>query len=160
MTRDASHRSGHREAVRRYVSRSIRFRVRLYVVVFAIALVGAGVDTIRIGGVAIWLALVGLLVGVAVGVLASRMMRLHWDSFARKVVGKIDVIGAIVLVGYLLLAVFRSRIVDIWVHGPTGAATSLAVLAGLMAGQVLGIRYGLIRLYRAGLRKHPVMPGQ
>lgn len=151
MTWDASHRSARREAVRRYVSRSIRFRVRLYVVVFAIALVGAGVGTIRIGGVAIWFALAGLLVGVTVGVLASRITRLRWDSFARRVVGKIDAVGAIVLVSYLLLAVYRSRIVDIWVHGPTGAATSLAVLAGMMAGQVLGIQYGLSRLYRAAM---------
>ncbi|MFB9729220.1 hypothetical protein [Haloechinothrix salitolerans] len=147
MTRDASRRSA-----RRYISRSIRLRVRLYLVVFGLALVTAGLEAVRIGGAALGFVLGGVLAGSGLGVLASRMTRLRWDVFAREVVGKVDAIGAVVLVFYVAFAVFRSQIVDIWVHGPTGSATSLAVLAGLMAGQVLGIRYGLIRLYRATVR--------
>ncbi|OZM71654.1 hypothetical protein CFN78_19245 [Amycolatopsis antarctica] len=142
-------RPGRRATARLYIDRPIRVKARIFLLVFAVALVIAIVDAVRLGGPAWLFVLAGLVAGGAVGMFASRMTHLRWDGFARKVVGRIDAIGAVVLVLYLLFSVFRSRIVDLWVHGPVGGATSVAVLAGVMAGQVLGIRYGLKRMYQA-----------
>ncbi|PRX43393.1 hypothetical protein B0I33_11511 [Prauserella shujinwangii] len=78
----------------------------------------------------------------------DRKIRIRLRIFLRTVAGRVDAVGAVILVAYLVFAVFRTRIVGLRVHGPAGGATSVAVLAGVMAGQVLGIRYGLRRLYR------------
>jgi hypothetical protein len=115
-------------------------------VIFLVALVAALVETIRVGGLGWLVVLAGLVVGGLLGLLATRMNRLEWDGFAQKVVGKIDALGLVILVLYVVFSVFRSRLVHLWVHGPISGATSLAVLAGLMLGQVYGIRFGLRRL--------------
>jgi hypothetical protein len=138
-----------RAAARPFIAVSIRVKARIFVLVFLVALTLAVVDAVRLGGYTWLFVVTGLPVGAVVGVVASRMTHLRWDGFARKVVGKIDALGAVILVLYLVFSVFRSRIVDIWVQGPVGGATSIAVLAGVMAGQVIGIRYGLGRLYQA-----------
>ncbi|GGS31083.1 MULTISPECIES: hypothetical protein [Actinokineospora] len=137
-----------REAVRRHVDRAIILRCRVYLAIFLVASAVAVVEAVLAGGWTLVFAAAGLLAGIAVGHVVSRMFRLEWHEFERKAVGKIDVVGAVILVAYLLVAVNRARLVDLWVPAASAGATSMAVLAGIMLGQVLGIRRGLIALYR------------
>lgn len=136
-----------RDRVRRRVDRPIRIRVTLYAVIFLVLAVIVVVDAVRIGGRSALPVVIFLVVGLVVGAIASRMFRLSWDADSGRVVGRIDTVGVVVLVLYLAFSIFRGRLVGLWFEAPVVGVASLAVLAGVMAGQVLTTRRGVIRVF-------------
>lgn len=122
--------------------------MRIYAVIFLVLLVVVAVELFLAAPQAVLPALAALAGGIAVGLVASRMFRLEWDRAARTVVGKLDVLGIIILAAYIVFSIFRSRIVALWVPADIVKLCSLAVVDGLMLGQVIGTVGGLKGLYR------------
>ncbi|MFE4541695.1 hypothetical protein [Arthrobacter sp. NPDC056727] len=141
-------RDERRDVLRRHVDRKIRMRMRIYAVIFVVLLVVVAIELFLAAPPAVLPALAALAGGIAVGLVASRMFRLEWDRAARTVVGKLDVLGIIILVAYIVFSIFRSRIVALWVPADIVKLCSLAVVDGLMLGQVVGTVGGLKGLYR------------
>jgi cytochrome c oxidase subunit IV len=137
-----------RAQVRRHIDRSIRLRVTIYSVIFLVMTVIVVVDVLRIGGGAVLPVLLCLAGGLVVGLVVSRMFRIGWDAVSERVVGRIDVVGVVILVLYIAFSIFRGRLVGLWVDAPVVGVASLTVLAGVMAGQSLGTRQGVIRVFR------------
>lgn len=149
-------RAERRELVRRHIDRSIVLKVRIYSVIALVALLIMIVEIFMSSAAAWWGCLIGLAGGVGIGMLASRMQKLSWNAFESKVVAAFDAVGVVVLIGYIVFAVFRTRIVAAWFPADIVAPVGMAVLAGLMIGQILGIGNGLRRLARtAGGRSDP-----
>ncbi|MFE5837205.1 hypothetical protein [Arthrobacter sp. NPDC056493] len=141
-------RGARREVARRHVDRKIRTRMRIFAVIFVVLLVVVIVELFLATPQAVPPAVAALVGGIAVGLVASRMFRLEWDRAARTVVGKLDILGGIILVAYILFSIFRSRIVALWVPADIVKLCSLAVMDGLMLGQVIGTVGGLKELYK------------
>lgn len=131
-----------------WVHRSIRLRVRIYTAIFLVMAVLVTVDSIRIGTGALLPVLACVLGGVVVGGFASRMFSLGWDHVSEKVVGKLDVVGVVILVCYVLVSIFRSRFLGLWLDGPVLSVAGLAALAGIMAGQVMGTSRGVVKVFK------------
>ncbi len=81
-----------------------------------------------------------LLLGIGLGVMITRIHKIFWDHNEEKVIHHLDLYGIIIFVLYALFEFFRTSIVSYFIQGPSVALTSLALLAGLMIGRVLGIR--------------------
>jgi hypothetical protein len=141
-----------RDRARRRVDRPIRIRVTLYAVIFLGLAVVVVVDAVRIGGGSVLPVAVCLVAGLAVGAVASRMFRLSWDAVSGRVVGRLDAVGVVVLVLYVAFSIFRGRLVGLWFDAPVVGVAGLAVLAGVMAGQVLATRRGVIRVFEMIVR--------
>ena len=141
-------RGERRDMARRHVDKKIRMRMRIFAVIFVVLLVVVIVELFLAAPEAVPPALAGLVGGIAVGLVASRMYRLEWDRAARTVVGKLDILGGIILVAYIVFSIFRSRIVALWVPADIVKLCSLAVMDGLMLGQVIGTAGGLKELYK------------
>lgn len=92
--------------------------------------------------------LFGLLVGVGIGVVASRMFRTSWNHDAKKVVSRLDIFGVGILISYMLLEVFRGKIVGYFTHGLQVETVGFAFLAGIMFGRVLGTRGRIIEVLK------------
>lgn len=144
----SARRRAEREGARQRIDRKIRLRVVVYLLIFLAMDVIVVVDGILIGSRSLVPVLTCAVGGVIVGVIASRMYSLSWDAVSTKVIGRLDTIGAVILVGYVLLAIFRSRLLDLWLDAPVLGVAGLAAVAGLMAGQVLGTRRGVRRVLR------------
>jgi Kef-type K+ transport system membrane component KefB len=86
------------------------------------------------------LAIIGLIAGIGVGAIVSRMHKISWDKNVSQVISKLDAVGAVFLLAYVAFEIFRDRIVEYFVAGPSVVAVSFAVLAGIMIGRILGIR--------------------
>src|SRR4051812_32749299 len=56
--------------------------------------------------------------GIAAGIITSRMYHLSWDKDGKKVIGRLDGLGSVVLGFYIAFAIFRKDIVNIFVQGP------------------------------------------
>lgn len=133
--------------MRARVDRPIRIRVRIYALIFVVLAVIVVVEAVGLGVRSVLPVLACLAGGLLVGGVASRMFRISWDAVSGRVIGRLDVVGGVVLVGYVLFSVFRTRLVGLWLEGDVAGVAGLAALAGVMAGQVLGTRRGVRRVF-------------
>ena len=137
------------------VDRALILRLRIYLAIFGIATVLTVVDVVRQASAAVVPVALGTVCGIVLGVLASRVSRLSWDRDAGKVVGRVDGLGAAVLVGYVLLVVFKKRLLAQWFEPSLVGVVGVAVLAGLMLGQAVGTAGGIARVLHAALGSTP-----
>lgn len=120
--------------------------MRLFLILFVGVIVIVVVQAVRAGAAGLVGAPIGVVVGYLLGLVASRMISLSWNNEGHRVVGRMDVAGAIVLVLYVLLDVNRTRLVSQFAAGDLRAAISHAVLAGLFLGQLVGTAKGMGRV--------------
>ncbi len=129
------------------VHKRLRVRLILYFVI-SIAVLGISIFHIIKDNANLLLSLLGLVAGLFIGVIVSRMYKISWDTDAEQVISKFDAIGVIFLVSYITFDIFREKIVDYFVSGPSVIAVSFAVLAGVMYGRVLGIRGKIQKVFK------------
>jgi hypothetical protein len=89
------------------------------------------------GRIIIQWALVGILIGLLVGTIVTRMYNLSWDEESNTVVGKMDGIGIVILVGYLIWEFTKSYFLGYWVQGSILSAILLGITAGSMLARVV-----------------------
>ena len=83
------------------------------------------------------LALVGLLSGTSIGLLAGRMFKIHWDKETQRVISKIDRAGIIVLSLYISIEIGKRWIFGHWLEGAQLDSFALVFLDGLILGRLL-----------------------
>jgi hypothetical protein len=94
----------------------------------------------------------GLLAGGAVGIVASRTKRLQWDDRTGRVISRIDRMGAVLLVAFLVSIIIRSWVLGHWVEGAALSALGLSITAGTLAGQALATRRGVREILHSAAR--------
>jgi hypothetical protein len=125
-----------RKEVARFVHKKLLFRLRRLAIIFLL-ISGILIYEISQDYIAGYMATAGFLLGVAIGLMvAHRMHRISWDAETSKAVTKMDRLGIIILVFYLLFAISRKWIFSHWLHGYSLSAFSLSVAAGGMLGML------------------------
>jgi len=137
-----------RKKISHHVDKKILMRARIFGFVSLVFVFILGQDFFN-GTISLAYLLGALIVGITVGMLASRMYHLSWDHDGKKVVGRLDAVGIVVLVLYILFAIFRKTLVGVVVHGPMIGTVTIAVMGGLFLGQILGIRNGVRGILKA-----------
>jgi hypothetical protein len=125
-----------------HIDKKILMRFRIFALISLVFFGILGWDLYR-GTITLPLLVVAFAVGIGIGIIASRMNHLSWDHDGKKVVGRIDRIGAGVLVLYIIFAFFRTKIVGVFIHGPMLGTVTVAVMGGLFIGQIIGARNGV-----------------
>ena len=137
-----------RKKLTQHIDKKILMRARIFGIISVVFVCILAFDLFKetISFAALFIAVA---VGIAVGIVASRMYHLSWDHDGKKVVGRLDSLGIVVLVLYIAFAIFRQRIVGIFIHGPMLGTVTVAVMGGLFVGQILGIRNGVKGILKA-----------
>lgn len=143
------HVDDRRARARKAVGRSLGVKLLIYLLIFVVLFAVVVAELLQLGSSGVLPALAGLLGGLLVGLVASRMFRIRWDEVSGTVASALDAVGVAILVGYVLFSLNRGRIAEIWFDGPVVGVVSLAALAGAMGGQLLGTRAGVVRALRA-----------
>jgi hypothetical protein len=86
--------------------------------------------------IGVLLALGGILVGIIAGLIAGRMFDIKWHETDDKIVSRMDKVGALVLIAYLLFAFFRNSIFSLWVSGNELGVFGFCVVMGVMIGRL------------------------
>ncbi len=136
-----------RKKISQHVDKSILMRFRIFAVVSLVFIGILGWDLFQ-QTITFPLLVVAVAVGIVVGMVASRMYHLSWDRDGKKVVGRLDKIGITVLVFYIIFAIFRQKLVGIFIHGPMLGTVTIAVMGGLFIGQIIGTRNGVRGILR------------
>lgn len=133
--------------VAHHIDKSLRFRLRIY---FAIAVILIGVfffNVIR-GTLHIQLGLLGMAIGIILGVITSRMYNISWSHDMKKVIGRLDLFGIIILIFYLAIELSRDKIIAYFTNDFEVVTIGFAVLAGIMLGRVIGTRGKILQVLK------------
>ncbi len=133
---------------REHVDRRLLMRLRFYFIAMLIAFVVI-VFEVSNGSFAIATALIFIAVGLAVGIILTRRFHLSWDEKTNTVVGSTDVIGALILVCYVIFVLAKPNIFGLYEQGQQLLIALVAVSAGTQLGRIMGTRHGISRLQQA-----------
>src|SRR4051812_15536827 len=131
----------------KHLDKKLRFRLRIYFAI-SIILLAAVLFEIFTNRVSILLALFGLIIGTGIGTFVARMFLLSWDRDAKKVISRLDLVGGIILAIYILIAIFRSKIIGHYIQANYVTGTSLSVVAGIMIGRVFGTGQKIVSILK------------
>ena len=144
-----------RKEVGRFVHRKLLFRLRRLAIIFLI-ITGILIYEISQNYKAGYVAIIGFMTGMIIGLLVGRRMHnISWDAETNKAVTKMDRIGIVILVFYLLFAISRHWILSHWLQGYTLSAFSLSVAAGGMFGRIWTTRQKVRQILREAGFLHP-----
>lgn len=127
------------------IDKKLTFRLRLFAII-SILMLGVVLYDIFTNILAIEFAVVVILAGVILGIISARMYHLSWNHDAQKIVSRLDIVGVIILVFYIVFVIFRSKLIGFFVHGPTVGAVGFSITAGIMIGRIIGTRGAIIRI--------------
>lgn len=115
----------------------LRRSLRIYFVVSIIVLTLVIYDMFR-DHANPFLVLVGLVVGILVGKMFTRIYKISWDEKGSNVIQHMDIFGIVLIILYIAFDLSREHLVEIFIHDGSIASVSLALLAGALYGRVLG----------------------
>ncbi len=130
---------------REHVEDRLIRRLRIYLIVSLVIFAAIIIEVLE-GRFGLALALTGVLIGLVVGIIVSRTRHLSWDEETNAVIGRIDWIGAILLVCYVVFVFTKSYFAGLYVQGAALFAVILGIIAGTMLGRVLATRHGINKL--------------
>ncbi len=130
-----------------YLDKRLIFRLRIYTLVMIFMLLVISGEVLS-GTFSVAWALGGILIGLGVGILATRMYRLSWDEDTSHVISRIDWIGGIILICYLIFVFTRTYYLSYWVQGTPLMGIIFSITAGTMLGRVLGTRRGIQKVLK------------
>jgi cation transport ATPase len=135
------------ESKRQKVDQRLISRLGIYLIVMVVMLAVIVVEVLR-GVFSIQWALVGIIIGLVVGTIVSRVYSLSWDEETNNVIGEIDRIGALILVGYLIFIFTKSYFLGYEVQGANLFAVILGITAGTMLGRVLSTKRSIEKILK------------
>ena len=124
---------------KKHIDRKLIFRIRIFYVI-GIILTGLMLYEVLEGIIGIELSLVGFLLGLYLGFIATRMFIIHWHEERAKVVSRLDTIGIIIMLFYVAFSASRTWLFGHWIHGSVLTAFTYSILAGIMIGRIVGMR--------------------
>ncbi len=140
-----NHRKG--KEVRQFVQRKLIIRLRIFFFLFFI-LVDIFFYEISLHYISPWMATGALLFGFLSGLLFVRRKKIYWEEETARVIGKMDQVGVVLLVIYIIFSVTRHWLLHQWLQGNQLTAFSFSFAAGAMGGRLLSIRKQIVRVLR------------
>jgi hypothetical protein len=134
--------------VTQHMDKRLILRLRIYTIVMIIMLIIISYEVLQ-GTFSILMAIGGIIICMAVGTIVSRVYSLSWDEKTSDVIGRIDGIGAVILVCYLIFIFTRARYLGYWVQGAPLFAFIFSITAGTMLTRVMSTRHGINKILRA-----------
>ena len=135
------------EKARKHIDKKLRNRLRVYFVI-SIVLLGVVIYEVISGLVPLTFALLGVIAGILLGIVTARMFHLSWNQDAKKIVSRLDMFGGVILVLYIIFAIFRGKIIGHFIHGSAVGGVSISIVTGIMIGRVLGTRGRIIQILK------------
>lgn len=112
-------------------------RQRIFFVIITIFIIIDIVNVIN-GKISTLLAISGFLLTTILGLILSRIFKIHWHTEKQKVVSRLDILGVIFLVFYMIIEIGRKWFLGHWLSGASLSSFVLIIPTGLILGRFLG----------------------
>ncbi len=120
-------------------------RLKILVIILVV-MSGILIYEVYISHIKVLTLIFGVLFGLAIGFIAGRMFSIEWHVEDRKVIGRLDRIGIVVLVLYIAFSVSRHFIFEHWLKGAVLSAFTISFVEGAMLGRILSMRFHIKRV--------------
>lgn len=134
-----------RKAAAHYIDKRLINRLRIYTIVMIVMLVLLIYEVLK-GTFSLAWAIGGILIGLGIGTIVSRMYRISWDDESSNVIGHIDWIGGVILILYLIFIFTRTHYLSNWLQGAPLIALIFSITAGTMLGRVITTEHGIKKI--------------
>lgn len=131
-----------------HVSKRLLNQVRIYLVV-AIIIIGAIIYRLFIDGGDVVYAVLAFCIGIAAGIVVSRMYKVWWDTDAQKVTFRLDLYGVMLLIAYIAFELFGEHYIRQVFAGPMILTMIFSLAGGAVLGRGIGMGRTMIRVFRA-----------
>jgi hypothetical protein len=142
-----SRKTNNKRSVIKHLHRRILVQIILFPVIAIILFGVIGVDVFQ-SKIGLALALLGIVIGLGVGIIIGRIFAMHWHPETEKVIMKMDKMGVILIVAYILFRSFSKQIFGEWIHGEALTIFTLCMLGGIMVGRVFGMGRSLAKILK------------
>lgn len=126
-------------------SKKLRNNLRILTIVYVILFIVTLYNVI-VSQAIFWQVLTAIVIGLVAGVISSRMYKISWSKDEAKVIGKIDIYGAVVLVLFIIFELNRTRIAEIFASGDAIGSIGLVLITSALFGRILGTSKQIIRV--------------
>lgn len=130
-----------------HIDKKLRRRLRIYFIISLILIVLLIYDVFN-GTLLPSYGIFGIIGGIILGIIASRMFHTSWDKNAKQIISRLDTFGIIILIGYIIFAIFRSKLISYFTNGVDVSTVGFAVLTGIMLGRLIGTRGRIIQILK------------
>jgi hypothetical protein len=131
--------------IKKHIDKKLVRRMTMFAIILTI-MTGVLVYEIFISNINFLWIIVGIAVGIFIGFVAGRIFTIEWSQEKKVVVGRLDLIGGIVLTLYILVSVGRSWIFAHWFKGMMLTAFTFSFIEGAMIGRLLSMRFNIKRV--------------
>lgn len=124
---------------RDFVERKLLLRLKIFFGVFALLIVVIFYE-VALHHIAAATCVGTIMLGMMMGAIFVRRKRIYWEEETSRVIARMDRIGIVLLVFYIVIAIIRHFLLDHWLHGNQLVGFSLSFAAGTMLGRLLSMR--------------------
>lgn len=119
----------------------------MFAVIFLVVL-AIGIYELIAGNLSPLLAFLSCSGGIVIGLGVGRVYSITWNEQAGKVIGKMDALGAVILIAYVVFAFFRKDILAHWLKGHQLTGFIIWLYAGLILGRFITLRRMVIKVLK------------
>jgi hypothetical protein len=138
--------------IKEFVEKKLLMRLRIFFFIIFI-LFDCIILEISLNNINPLLSLAAVCGGMICGLFFVRRKRIFWHEETNSVIARMDKIGIIILIVYIVFVVVRHWLLEHWLHGHQLTAFSLSFATGSMIGRVWSIR----RLIRRHLKQQKII---
>ncbi len=131
--------------IKKHIDKKLVRRMIMFAIILTI-MTGVLVYEIFISNINLLWIIVGIVAGIFIGFIAGRIFTIEWSKEKKVVVGRLDLIGGIVLTLYILVSIGRSWIFAHWFKGMMLTAFTFSFIEGAMIGRLLSMRFNIKRV--------------
>lgn len=129
------------------VSKRLRVRQTIFIII-ALLLAAFILYDVIVNAVPWYDALGAYIIGLPIGYLLGRAIKVRWHETDEQAISETDVAGTIALVIYIAFAATREWILGHWFAAAIVLPISLALASGLLLGRYLGMQRSIRRVLR------------
>ncbi|MBD0331710.1 MAG: hypothetical protein ICV66_03565 [Chitinophagaceae bacterium] len=133
--------------VQDFVERKLVIRLRIFFFIIFI-LFDILVLEMSLGYVSVFIPFVALLLGLVSGLLFVRRKKIYWDEETSRVIARMDTLGIILLIVYVLFVITRHLLLHHLLQGNQLTAFAVSFATGGMITRVWSMRRSIRRVLR------------
>ncbi len=130
-----------------FVHRKLVFKLRIFLVLFTIMLIISIYD-ISFSYITPAKALLAFFCGILLGYAVGSASNVIWHDEANKVMMKMDIISGVILILYILFAIFKRTIFQHWFSGNELSGFVISLSTGVMLGRFISVRKQVISVLK------------
>ncbi|MDD3694305.1 MAG: hypothetical protein PHC89_02850 [Candidatus Pacebacteria bacterium] len=125
----------------------LKRRLRIYLM-FSLVILGISLFHIIKDGANIFLCFFGFLLGVIIGAIMTKILKISWDKDSEMVISKFNLSSIVLIISYILFEINREYIVSRFISGPSVIAVSFAIFSGIMGGRYFLIKQKVLKILK------------